>query len=147
MESIRREMINSLLLTLTACSFHAAAASKKNVLFLICDDLRPQLKVAYGQSFMHTPSFDKLANQSLVFDFAFTNMAICSASRNSFMSGRLPDNTRTWNFINNFRQGGIDTTGAVGAGWTTWPGKSCGGDSARNRIRGKPLRLSRLQLV
>jgi hypothetical protein len=53
----------------------AADKAKKNVLFLICDDLRPQLKEAYGQSFMVTPNFDKLARESLVFDYAFTNMA------------------------------------------------------------------------
>ena len=37
------------------------------------------------------------------------------------MTGRLPDNTRTWNFINNFRQGGMDNTGVKGADWTSFP--------------------------
>ena len=37
---------------------------KKNVLFLVSDDMRPQLNVAYGQKFMHTPNLDKLASES-----------------------------------------------------------------------------------
>ena len=79
---------------------HGASGSKKNVLLLVADDLRPQLNKAYGQSQMVTPNLDKLAESSLVFDRAYTNFAICYASRNSFMTGRLPDKTRVWNFIN-----------------------------------------------
>ena len=78
----------------------AAASRPPNVLWVIADDLRPQLNKAYGQSQMVTPNLDKLAESSLVFDRAYTNFAICSASRNSFMTGRLPDKTRVWNFIN-----------------------------------------------
>ena len=83
------------LLSLLAC----AQAARKNVLWLVSDDLRPQLNAAYGQSFMKTPALDKFSASALTFDRAFTNFAICSASRNSFMTGRLPDKTRTWNFI------------------------------------------------
>ena len=71
----------------------------KNVLMLIADDLRPQLKKAYGKTFMHTPNIDAFTDTALTFDWAYTNMAICSASRNSFMTGRVPDKTRVWNFI------------------------------------------------
>ena len=63
----------------------------KNVLFLVSDDLRPELNVAYGKQFVLSPNLDKLAGQSVVFDRAYTNFAICSASRNSFMTGRMPD--------------------------------------------------------
>ena len=96
-------------------------------------DLRPQLNKAYGQKFMHTPAFDKFADEALTFDYACqlpqpqcwlcregslsvqtatlltpalcadTNFGICSASRNSFMTGRAPDKTRVWNFINGER--------------------------------------------
>ena len=85
-----------------------AVFSMKHVLMLVADDLRPQLNKAYGQSQMVTPHLDKLAASSLVFDRAYTNFAICSPSRNSFMSGRVPDKTRVWNFINYFRQSGVD---------------------------------------
>jgi len=56
---------------------------------------------------MHTPNLDKLAKESLIFDWAFANIAICSPSRNSFLSGRAPDQTRVWNFIDHFRAAGL----------------------------------------
>lgn len=40
-------------------------------------------------------------------------MAICSASRNSFLTGRVPSKTRVWNFIDDFREGG--------ASWVSLP--------------------------
>ena len=92
----------------------------KNVLFFVCDDLRPQLNLSYGKTFMHTPNFDRLASESLVFDWAFTNFAICSPSRNSFMSGRMPDTTRVWNFRQDFRSAGLSAAGA-GSEWVTLP--------------------------
>jgi arylsulfatase A-like enzyme len=91
----------------------ARAAKPKNVLFLVADDLRPQLNKAYGKTFMKTPNIDKFTDTALVFDWAYTNFAICSASRNSFMTGRVPDKTRTWNFIDDFRETGPD--------WVTLP--------------------------
>jgi len=99
----------------------AAAAKLKNVLFFVCDDLRPQMNAAYNKSFMVTPNFDKFATQALVFDRAFTNFAICSPSRNSFMTGRAPDETRVWNFRQDFRQAGLSRGGVAGAAWVTLP--------------------------
>ena len=97
------------------------AAAVKNVLFFVCDDLRPQMNVAYNKPFMVTPNFDKFAAQALTFDRAFTNFAICSPSRNSFMSGRQPDETRVWNFRQDFRQAGLSKGGVAGADWVTLP--------------------------
>jgi iduronate 2-sulfatase len=105
---------------LSCCVDTSYAAMTKNVLFFVCDDLRPQLNAAYGKKFMHTPNFDRLAASSLVFDWAFTNFAICSPSRNSFMSGRMPDTTRVWNFRQDFRAAGLSSAGA-GADWVTLP--------------------------
>jgi len=62
---------------------------------------------------MHTPNIDRLAKEGLVFDLAYTNFAICSPSRNSFMSGRMPDRTKVWNFQTDFRD--------VGTNWVTLP--------------------------
>lgn len=92
-----------------------------NVIFFVCDDLRPQLNKAYGHPEMVTPNLDEFANTALTFDWAFTNFAICSPSRNSFMTGRQPDHTRVWNFRQDFRQAGIGKTGIAGADWVTLP--------------------------
>ena len=78
------------------------------------DDLRPQLN-SYGVSETRTPNIDELAKGATVFQHAYCQMAVCSPSRNSFMSGRRPDTTKVWNFINHFRQP------EVGANWTSLP--------------------------
>lgn len=62
------------------------------------DDLRPELG-AYNQSHMSTPNLDALAARSMVFERAYVQQAVCGASRNSFMTGRYPDATRSYNFI------------------------------------------------
>jgi len=88
--------------------------SKKNVLFIIADDLRPDFG-AYGDSYAYTPYIDKLAKEGLTFKHAFTNFAACAPSRTSFMSGRLPDTTKGFTFTNDFREAGI------GDSWRTLP--------------------------
>jgi hypothetical protein len=54
------------------------------------DDLRPQLNEAYGMTETITPNLDKFAKGALVFHRAYCQQAVCSPSRNSFMSGRRP---------------------------------------------------------
>ena len=65
---------------------HPVPAPKgaKNVLFIICDDMRPQLG-AYGHSFMHTPHIDQLAATGTLFNKAYVQYSFCAPSRNSFM--------------------------------------------------------------
>ena len=84
-------------------------ASVRNVLHVIVDDLRPQLG-AYGQPQMVTPNFDALAGKSTLFDGAYVQCALCGPSRNSFMTGRRPDATRTYNFADHFREPGVGDT-------------------------------------
>ena len=77
--------------------------SIKNILYVIVDDLRPQLG-AYGKKEMHTPNFDKLANKSTLFDRAYVQVALCGPTRQSFLSGRRPDVAKIYDFGNNFRE-------------------------------------------
>jgi len=104
----------ALFLAVVCAHLSASAAALKNVLFIAVDDLRPQLG-CYNASFMATPRVDALAAESLTLARAFTNYPYCSPSRNSFMSGRAPDVTRVFNFLDHFRETG------VGAGWTALP--------------------------
>eukprot|EP01052_Picozoa_sp_SAG31_P043528 SAG31_NODE_7281_length_1734_cov_2.241590_2_plen_192_part_00 len=93
----------------------AAAAAARNILMIVVDDLRPQIK-AYGVPWMVTPHIDRLAAQGMLFERAYVQQAICSPTRNSFLSGRYPDKTRTWNFIDDFRSGSPE-----GGSWTALP--------------------------
>ena len=67
----------------------------KNVLFIAVDDLRTELG-AYGHSQVVTPNFDSLASKSLVFERACCQVAVCSPSRTSLLTGRRPDTNHGW---------------------------------------------------
>lgn len=67
--------------------------TKPNILFIAVDDLRPELS-SYGANHIQSPSIDKLASQSLVFDRAYCNIPVCGASRASLMSGIRPGKHR-----------------------------------------------------
>ncbi|CZR58869.1 related to N-sulphoglucosamine sulphohydrolase precursor [Phialocephala subalpina] len=60
--------------------------NKKNILFLIADDLGKYLG-CYGVKSIKTPNIDKLASHGTKFDMAFTSTASCSASRSVIYTG------------------------------------------------------------
>jgi iduronate 2-sulfatase len=70
-----------------------AATQKPNILFIAVDDLRPELN-CYGANHIASPSIDKLAAESLVFDRAYCNVPVCGASRASLLSGVRPGKHR-----------------------------------------------------
>jgi iduronate 2-sulfatase len=67
--------------------------------YIVFDDLRPDLS-AYDVPFMKTPHIQRLADTGLTFERAYCQEAVCSPSRNSFTTGRRPNSTKVWNFIN-----------------------------------------------
>jgi arylsulfatase A-like enzyme len=73
----------------------AKALEKPNVLFLVSDDMRPQLG-CYGDKLVKSPNLDRLASRGLVFQRAFCQQALCSPSRISLLTGRHPWTTRIY---------------------------------------------------
>lgn len=69
--------------------------NKRNVLWIYADDLRPELKLAYGRSDAYSPRLDELASHknSLVFSRVFASYPMCSPSRTSTLFGRRPSDT------------------------------------------------------
>ncbi len=76
-----------------SASLHAA--DKKNVLFLIADDLNCDLS-CYGHPRVQTPNIDRLAARGTVFERAYCQFPLCSPSRTSFLTGRRPNETHIW---------------------------------------------------
>jgi hypothetical protein len=75
---------------------------QSNLLFIMFDDLRPELSI-YGRDHMITPNFERLAKKSVVFDYAYTQIAVCNPSRDSLLTGLRPDTVGTYNFQHSFR--------------------------------------------
>ena len=76
-------------------AFNAVASDVKpaNVLFIMIDDLRPELG-AYGSTAVKSPNIDSLASEAVVFANAYVNVPVCGASRASMMSGIRPTEKR-----------------------------------------------------
>jgi arylsulfatase A-like enzyme len=72
-----------------------------NLLLIMFDDLRPQLSV-YGKDYMITPNFERLAKRSVIFDYAFSQVAVCNPSRDSLLTGLRPDTLGNYNFQRSF---------------------------------------------
>jgi len=79
-----------------------SSAKAMNVLFLIVDDLRPQLG-CFGHGQMVTPNIDKLASTSVIFRRNYCQQAVCSPSRTSLLTGRRPDTTKVFDLVKFFR--------------------------------------------
>jgi choline-sulfatase len=62
----------------------------RNVLFIMGDDHAAYALGAYGNSIARTPNLDRLASRGVRFDRAYTNSPVCTPSRQSIITGRLP---------------------------------------------------------
>ncbi|XP_011403341.1 PREDICTED: iduronate 2-sulfatase-like [Amphimedon queenslandica] len=87
--------VNFLSLLLLLLGGSRAQKDKKNVLFVAVDDLRPELG-AYGADYVSTPNIDSLASKSILFERAYCQVAVCSPSRASLLTGRRPDTNHVW---------------------------------------------------
>jgi iduronate 2-sulfatase len=81
----------SALLALLGLPFVAAKPSEPmNVLFIVVDDLRPELG-CYGVDGVVSPNIDRLADKGMLCRHAYAQYPVCNPSRASFLSGKRPD--------------------------------------------------------
>lgn len=61
-------------------------AARPNILWITIEDWGPDLS-CYGTPGIHTPNVDKLADEGVRYEWAFTTSPVCSTSRSAMMTG------------------------------------------------------------
>jgi arylsulfatase A-like enzyme len=120
---------------------------KPNILFCIADDATWKHLSAYGSKWVQTPAFDRIANEGLLFQNAYTPNAKCGPSRAIVLTGR-----NTWQleeagnhlafFPQKFKtypealaENGYQV-GFTGKGWA--PGTALNADGTKRELLVKP---------
>ena len=93
--------------TVSSTALHA-----NNVLLIAVDDLRPP-----NDAHQHMPNLDRLRSKGTTFSRAYTQIALCSPSRTSLLTGLRPDTNRVWTIGPYFRT----TMGSRGKDVVTLP--------------------------
>ena len=72
----------------------------RNVLYIMCDQLRRDYLSCYGHAHLHTPNIDRLAAAGVRFSRAYTQGTICGPSRMSAYTGRYVSSHQVaWNAV------------------------------------------------
>ena len=97
---------------------HSKNHKQTNMLFIMYDDLRPELSI-YGRKHVISPNFERLASRSIVFDNNFVQVAVCNPSRDSILTGLRPDTTGTYGFQHSFAPHNTIAHQLVKSGYST----------------------------
>ena len=79
-------------LTILCGSSAVAEDARRNVLFIVSDDLN-NLLGCYGDPQVRTPNIDRLATRGVLFNKAYCAFPLCGPSRNSLLTGLYPNST------------------------------------------------------
>lgn len=98
-----RTLIALGLLTFGGAADAADPPKKLNVLFILSDDMRPDLG-CYGHPQVKSPNIDALAKAGVRFDRAYCQYPLCCPSRTSVLTSRLPTTTGVLRNTQDFRK-------------------------------------------
>lgn len=74
--------------------------SVKNILFIMCDQLRADHLSCFGHPTLKTPHLDALAERGMLFERAYVQSPVCGPSRMSYYTGRyVHSHGASWNFV------------------------------------------------
>ncbi|WP_299046152.1 sulfatase-like hydrolase/transferase [uncultured Polaribacter sp.] len=76
--------------------------SQTNVLIFMVDDLRDELN-CYGNTHIQSPNIDKLAQEGVKFNKAYSQQAICAPSRMSILTGLRPESIGIYDIFTRLR--------------------------------------------
>ena len=85
MSSIQSFYFVGVITLVSSAHVYGQKKDKMNVLFIIADDMRPELG-CYGIEDIVTPHIDRLAEQATVFQNAYCNIPVSVASRASLFT-------------------------------------------------------------
>lgn len=72
---------------------------KTNIVFILADDMAVWAAGCYGNAEIRTPNLDRMAATGVRFENFFVTIPVCSASRASFLTGRIPSQHGVHDFI------------------------------------------------
>ena len=76
-----------------------STSKKINIVFILADDLAVWAVGCYGNAEIRTPNLDRVATTGVRFENFFVTIPVCSASRASFLTGRIPSQHGVHDFI------------------------------------------------
>ena len=74
-------------ISITSAASHGGKTTKKNILLICVDDLRPELN-SFGVDYIHSPNIDRLAASGRAFHNHYVNAPTCGASRYTLLTGQ-----------------------------------------------------------
>lgn len=86
--------MSKFLLLLLTSSLVFAATNRPNIVWIVGEDLGPELG-CYGDQYARTPNIDRLAADGVRFTRAFTHAPVCAPSRSGLITGRYPTSIGT----------------------------------------------------
>lgn len=80
-------MVQAAAATALAAQARATAPTRRNIVFILIDDMRFDSMGFMGHPFLETPHLDALAKNGKAFENAFVTTSLCSPSRASILTG------------------------------------------------------------
>jgi len=68
---------------------HSKEAGRPNILFCIADDWGWPHAGKYGDTIVRTPTFNRLTDEGVMFEYAYVSSPSCTPSRNSLLAGQF----------------------------------------------------------
>ncbi len=72
------------------------ADERPNIVIVMADQMTAALTGAYGHPVVQTPALDRLRDEGVRFDAAYTNSPICAPARAAMLTGRYVSRTRSY---------------------------------------------------
>ncbi len=98
--------LSLVLMLVSIWAFPQRKKDKPNVLLIISDDLTMTALGAYGNRIVSTPAIDRLAQEGVLFERAYSQYPVCGPSRASLMFGYYPSATTTYGYVSGREQVG-----------------------------------------